>query len=90
MDKDLPFELLALDPASGSASTCNPIDSPCPDVECVFTLVTPGEQEVYWSISRREADTGASPLAGRTVRKVSQYQSQEDATERQEDKRATE
>ena len=51
-DKGLPFELLALDPASGSASTCSPNDSPCPGVEYVFTLVMPGEQEAYWSISR--------------------------------------
>ena len=51
-DKDLPFELLVLDPASESASTCSPNDSPCPGVEYVFTLVTPSEQEMYWSISR--------------------------------------
>ena len=45
----MPFERLALDPASGSASACSPNDSPCLDAEYVFALVAPVR---YMSISK--------------------------------------
>ena len=74
-----------LDPASESASTCSPNDSPCPGVEYVFTLVTPSEQEMYWQYKQIKKQTQEQDApAGRTVWNgmddPSQCQNQEDTT----------
>ena len=76
------FRTAGIGPCFWICFTCSPNDSPCPGVEYVFMLVTPGEQE---------ADTGArSASRSNSKEGLSQCQSQEDTTERQEDKRATE
>ena len=76
----LPFELLASDPASGSACTFSPNGSLCTGVEHVFTLVTPASKRHIRVQADEEADTGArSTSVPHGEEGLSQCQSQEDA-----------